>query len=161
MKKSSAPKSTKTQERTTDILICEIGKELFGIEASLVKIVTEFSELDPGVIIEPYIGSIALSDTKIPLINLAQFFQLNSTDHQNKHTAVIVSFNDKDFYSVVISNIIGITQVKVFHKIPEQGLLYKNVYKSLFSYQETFLLLLDLQTLFDKIVEQEQLKGHL
>jgi len=144
-----------------DVLICEIGEELFGVEANLIKIVTEFSELDPCVMIEPYIGSMALSDGKIPLFSLNNFFQLNSQVHQDKYTALIVSFNDKDFYSVVVSNIIGIIQVDTFYKISDHGLLYKNVYKSLFSYQEAFLLLLDLEILFEKIVEHERLKGRL
>ncbi len=143
------------------ILLCQISGRLFGLQASHIRIITEFSITDSRVILESNIGSIKLSDSKIPLFNISDFLELNSITSLQKFSAIIVTFDGKSFYALLAEKILGVINVETFYSIPKNGLKYQNIYKSLFYFQEKLILLVDLEQIFSKIVNKERLLGHL
>ncbi|NTV47136.1 MAG: hypothetical protein HGB11_11585 [Chlorobiales bacterium] len=144
-----------------DILVIEVGEMLFGIEANIVRMITELSATDPNVIITPYVGSLQLADAKIPLLNLTTFFRLPSISDNETFGGIIVTFNNQNFFSLIVSRIIGTISVEEFYKFPNEAALYPDIYKSLFQFKDTYLLLLDLKKVFYKIIECERKGEHL
>ncbi|NTW50088.1 MAG: chemotaxis protein CheW [Chlorobiales bacterium] len=144
-----------------NILVCEIGEMLFGIETHAIRMTTEFSALDQNVLIKPYVGTMQLADDKIPLLNLNTFFKLPSITDNESLGGIIVTFNNRNFFSLIVSRIIGTVSVEGFYKFPAEAALYPDVYKSLFPFKDTYLLLLDLKKVFYHIIEFERKTGTL
>lgn len=148
-------------ESAIDVLVFEVGEEFFGIEASVVRMITEFSAFDENIIIEPHIGSIKLSDTKIPLLNIAEFLQLPSTDRDGKLSAVIVSLEDGEFFSIIVARILKTISAEYFYKLPIEAMRYPDIYKSAFEFKGKFHLLLDLKGVLSRLIEHVKLQGEL
>lgn len=144
-----------------NILVCEIGEMLFGIEANIIRTVTEFSTNNPNVIVKPYVGSLQVADAKIPLLNLNTFLKLPSLTDNESVGGIIVTFNNQNFFSLIVSRVIGIVSVEDFYKFPAEAALYPDIYKSLFPFKDTYLLLLDLKKVFFQIIELERKAGGL
>jgi|GEM_PF-1890445 len=145
--------------KESSILLCQISGKLFGFQASYVKIITEISITDSSVILEPNIGSIKLSDSKIPLFNISSFLELDSKIQPDKYSAIIVSFDDKSFFALLTDKILGVIDIDHFYNVPKNCIKYQGIYNSLFYFQGKLIVLLNLEQIFSKIVLVERLKG--
>jgi chemotaxis signal transduction protein len=143
------------------ILLCQINGKLFGFPAGQVKIITEFTSTDSSVILEPNIGSIKLSDSKIPLFNISGFLELSPTLKLDKYSSIIVSFDGKSFFALLADNILGVVDIETFYQIPKISVKYQDIYSSLFYFRDKLILLLNLEQIFKRIISKERLRGHL
>ncbi len=154
---------TSTVQNKLDVLVIDIGGKLFGVETLGIKRIAEILPEDPSVIIEPYLGSYQFQGGKIPLINLANFFKLGSVTRLETIYVLVCSYseNNGETFALAASKVLGKLPVASTTPLPLEAMLYPDIYKCTFEFNGSHIILLDLQHIFERVVELVRSEGAL
>ncbi len=138
--------------------IVEIGGRLFGIDTAAIKSISEMALQDKRLIVEPYFGSYLYQGTKIPLLNLADFFSLKSSLPEK--IFVIVTSTEIPF-AILVSSILGRFRSEQTFELPQEAFRYPQLYPFAFEFNGSHLLLIDVRRAFQCMTEYVQALGQL
>jgi chemotaxis signal transduction protein len=141
-----------------EAVVVEIGGRLFGIDTQIIKSISELELADERLIIEPYFGSYSHQNTKIPLLNFADFFLLPSS---LPNTIFVIVTNTEPPFAVIVSRLLGKVRFEHVFDLPQEVFRYPYLYAFAVEFNGSHFLLINLQRAFQYMTEHVQALGYL
>ncbi len=141
-----------------EVVIVEIGGRLFGIDTAVIKSISELALTDERLIVEPYFGSYLYQNTKIPLLNLADFFSLNTALPE---TVFIVVVSAEAPFAILASRLLGKFRSEQTFALPQEAFRYPQLYPFAFEFNGSHLLLIDVHRALQYMTQHVQALGQL